>query len=92
MSQTNQEATAPPIQIEDVELLAALGLASPDLSSFEVFLLAGKIIRNQTVLKRKVWKVDGTFRGEMLDSLEVIEEMTDAERNALRERVLTPRG
>jgi hypothetical protein len=73
---------------QDFELCAAVGVASADMTPFDAFLLSAKIIHDQQVLKRKVWKADGTFRADRPDTLDVLEEMTDADRDALRDRVL----
>jgi hypothetical protein len=72
----------------DFELCVAVGVASANMTEFDAFLLSAKIIHDQQVLKRKVWKADGMFRADRPDTLDVLEEMTDAERDALRERVL----
>jgi hypothetical protein len=71
-----------------LEILAAVGLLTPDMSATDAFFLAGKVQRDQIVMKRKIWNADGSFRREKLETtVEVIEEFTDEERTQLRERV-----
>jgi hypothetical protein len=84
----NPNQTTTPMSRTDAEILHALNLLTPDLSSMDAFVLAGKVVCDRTVLKRTVLAADGTYRAEILTTMEVLEEMTDAEKLLLRERVL----
>lgn len=67
----------------DAPLLAAVGLLHPDLTSFRMYILAGIVASTEPVRSRRI---ASNFDGEVLD---VVEEMTDAEREELAERVIT---
>jgi hypothetical protein len=88
MSQTKIVAAPTQMRREDAEILHSLGLLSADMSAFDAFMLAGKVTGDQFILKGSVWNADGTFRPEQLTTLELLAEMTDAQKLALRERVL----
>jgi hypothetical protein len=77
-----------PIKREYAELCAAVGVLHADMTSFEVFMTAGKIIRDRALCARRIElaKIEGTVI--LPDPLDVIEELSPNEIAQLRERVL----
>jgi threonine dehydratase len=73
---------------QDFAECAALGLASATMTPFEAFSVSARIVHDNVLLKRKVWKKDGSFHGRVLGTLEAIADLTDQEKTELRERVI----
>jgi hypothetical protein len=83
MSQSQAVAVPTKMTREDAEILHALNLLTPDLRSFDVFMLANKVCHDQTILKL------GMQLGGDTKIIKRIAVMTTEQKIALRERVLS---
>jgi hypothetical protein len=87
-TKTNQKAAPMKVRRIDAVILHAVNLLTPDLQGFDAFRLATTVERDQIIRKRKVWKADGTFQPEQLDTMGALADLTAEEKLSLRERVL----
>lgn len=76
LTQANKEHHAP--------LLAAVGLLTPTMTSFQMWWLAHAVAEDALVTERRFDE-----QWQETDTLEVVEEMTDTERKELADRIRT---
>jgi hypothetical protein len=69
-----------------MELCIELGIPVRDMNFMDVFLLAGRILQDDVVRKKALKYLQGSVL-PMGSSKQAIQDMTDAERRALLERV-----
>jgi hypothetical protein len=82
---------------QDFELCTAVGVASADMTEFDAFLLSAKVMQDHAVWQKRMAMANwppavGKVCGPLPDVLDAIEDMSAAERNALRNRILPSRG
>ena len=68
------------------ELCVELGISVRDMDPMDVYLTGGKILRDEVVQKKALKYLKGSIL-PMGSSRQAIQDMTDAERRALLERV-----